>query len=414
MSYNPDQPIRMTTPPSPAGGHRLSYNDRVWALIKIAFSNALLLIPTLGFYRFWAKTKLRRYFWSSVNLDGEALEYTGTAKELLIGFLIVIAIFLPIIIVMQILQFLASSDPGRYLVLSVTVNAVSIISILFLVYFAFYSARRYRMSRTLWRSIRGGLDGSAAVYALRCFGAAFLSAVTLGIAAPYADMFPTRYIINKSRFGSQQFAAPNLSGGPLMRRWLMVLLGFYVFIGIVAALAAINGLGEHTGQRPEPSPLFGFFVLIGILGLMLLNFWYAVFRVRYIISQITYGPVRFASGITTKSVMWIGFLYLVSFIGLIIALGFLAGILIVFFGFAAMAGTASDNAGPIFAIFFVGAFTLMGSSILSPLMLVRPLLKRFIQTMVIVGKIDFAQIAQTSQGPKRGEGLADILDVGGL
>lgn len=413
MTYSPDQPIRTATPQPPTAGHRLSYDDRAWMLAKITFSNALLLIPTLGFYRFWAKTKLRRHFWSSVKLDGEALEYTGTAKELLIGFLIALAIFLPIIIVMQTLQFLASSDPGRYLALSGIVNGVSVITLLFLIYVAFFTARRYRMSRTLWRGIRGGLDGSAAVYALRCFGAAFLSAITLGIAAPYADMFSTRYIINKSRFGSQQFAAPNLSARPLMKPWLKVLLGFYVFIGVMVTIGVLSGLGARTGEPPEPSALFGFALLVGILSLMLLNFWYAVFRIRYIISQITYGPVRFASGITTKSVMWIGFLYLISFIVLMIILAFLAGLVIVVSGFASMANPDSAVI-PILAILFIGGFALVGSSILVPLMLVRPLLKRFIQTMVIAGKVDFAQIAQTTRGPKRGEGLADILDIGGL
>ena len=39
-------------------------------------------------------------------------------------------------------------------------------------------------------------------------------AITLGIAAPYADMFSTFHIINKSRFGSQQFLHPILSAGP--------------------------------------------------------------------------------------------------------------------------------------------------------------------------------------------------------
>jgi uncharacterized membrane protein YjgN (DUF898 family) len=411
MTYNPNQPIRTATPQPPTTGHHLSYDDLAWMLTKIAFSNALLLIPTLGFYRFWAKTKLRRHFWSSVKLDGEALEYTGTAKELLIGFLIALAIFLPIIIVMQVLQFLASSDPDRYLTLAAIVNSISIITLLFLIYVAFFTARRYRMSRTLWRGIRGGLDGSAAVYALRCFGAAFLSAITLGIATPYADMFSTRYIINNSRFGSQQFAAPNLTAGPLMKRWLRVLLGFYIFIGVMVTLGVIDGLGAHTGEPPEPSALFGFAVFAGILGLMLLNFWYAVFRIRYIISQITYGPVRFASGITTKSVMWIGFLYLVSFIGLIIALALLGSL---FLGGLAVTIGPSSEAIPILAILFIGGLALMGSSILIPLMLVRPLLKRFIQTLVIAGKIDFTQVAQTTRGPKRGEGLADILDIGGL
>ena len=411
MTYNPHQPIRTAPPQPPMGGHRLSYDDRPGRLAKIAFSNALLLIPTLGFYRFWAKTKLRRHFWSSVKLDGESLEYTGTAKELLIGFLIAVAIFVPIIVVIRVLEFLATSDPERYLTLSILVYIVSGIALLFLFYYAFFTARRYRMSRTLWRGIRGGLDGSAAVYALRCFGAAFFSAITLGIAAPYAVMFPTRYMINNSRFGSQRFSAPNLSAGPLMKRWLLILLGFFVFFGIIMTIAAISGIGQNSQDSSEPPAFFVIFPLVGILGLILLNFWYAVFRVRYIISQITYGPVRFASGITTKSVMWIGFLYLLSFIGMFIVLGLVGGLIVG--GFTAATGP-NLNAIAILAVLLIGGLALVGSFVLVPLMLVRPLLKRFIETMVIAGQIDFTQVAQAARGPKRGEGLADVLDVGGL
>ena len=55
-----------------------------WMLFRFAF----LTIITLGIYRFWAKTKLRRYLWSVVEYDGDRFEYHGTAKELFLGFLI--------------------------------------------------------------------------------------------------------------------------------------------------------------------------------------------------------------------------------------------------------------------------------------------------------------------------------------
>ena len=53
--------------------------------------NLLLTIVTLGIYRFWAKTRIRRYLWSQTEFLGDRFEYTGTGKELLIGFLIVFA-----------------------------------------------------------------------------------------------------------------------------------------------------------------------------------------------------------------------------------------------------------------------------------------------------------------------------------
>ena len=66
-------------------------------LIGLSIVNFLLRIVTLGIYHFWGKTEVRRRIWSAVRLNGEPLEYTGTGKELFLGFLVVLAVvFLPI------------------------------------------------------------------------------------------------------------------------------------------------------------------------------------------------------------------------------------------------------------------------------------------------------------------------------
>ena len=60
------------------------------------FAARVLLMLTLGIYRFWLTTDIRRFLWSNTELAGESFEYTGTARELLLGFLIAIAILVPI------------------------------------------------------------------------------------------------------------------------------------------------------------------------------------------------------------------------------------------------------------------------------------------------------------------------------
>jgi uncharacterized membrane protein YjgN (DUF898 family) len=54
---------------------------------RLVRRGALLELITAGFYRFWLATDIRRSLWSGTLVDGHAPEYTGTAKELLIGFL---------------------------------------------------------------------------------------------------------------------------------------------------------------------------------------------------------------------------------------------------------------------------------------------------------------------------------------
>ncbi len=64
-----------------------------WRLLA---RGAVLLMFTLGIYRFWLTTDIRRFLWSNTELAGESFEYTGTARELLLGFLIAIAILVPL------------------------------------------------------------------------------------------------------------------------------------------------------------------------------------------------------------------------------------------------------------------------------------------------------------------------------
>jgi uncharacterized membrane protein YjgN (DUF898 family) len=57
---------------------------------------SVLQIPTAGFYRFWLVTDIRRHLWGNTRIGRETLEYTGTARELLIGFMIALAVLVPV------------------------------------------------------------------------------------------------------------------------------------------------------------------------------------------------------------------------------------------------------------------------------------------------------------------------------
>jgi len=104
-----DQPVSGTAEPSDASApptqHPLNYTGEAKALGWLVFKNTLLTIITLGFYRFWGKTRIRKYIWSSQSLFGEPLEYTGTGKELFLGFLIVLAVLIPIGIIINVGNF---------------------------------------------------------------------------------------------------------------------------------------------------------------------------------------------------------------------------------------------------------------------------------------------------------------------
>ena len=109
-----DPTSEIKTPPVGPIQHPLDYTGQAKSLGWLVFKNTILTVITLGFYRFWAKTRIRKYIWSNQSLFGEPLEYTGTGKELFLGFLIVLAVLVPLGIVVNVI----SSISKRRVILS--------------------------------------------------------------------------------------------------------------------------------------------------------------------------------------------------------------------------------------------------------------------------------------------------------
>jgi len=139
---------------SAAGAARpLTYTGRKREIARLSLGIGLLNLITLSIYRFWGTTRLRRYLWSHVSFDGHALEYIGRGSELFVGFLIAIVILIPAVLVIGgVYLFAASQGPLAHVVLQL----LSYLAAFYLLYVALYRARRYRLSRTLWRGIRAG------------------------------------------------------------------------------------------------------------------------------------------------------------------------------------------------------------------------------------------------------------------
>src|SRR5262249_30077033 len=98
------EPALPLAPPSPppalgsATGRFFSTEGPYW---RIMVRGAVLLMVTLGIYRFWLATDQRRFLWGNTEIAGDALEYAGTARELLIGFLIAIAVLVPLYVILS-------------------------------------------------------------------------------------------------------------------------------------------------------------------------------------------------------------------------------------------------------------------------------------------------------------------------
>jgi uncharacterized membrane protein YjgN (DUF898 family) len=185
--------------------------------VRLARRGALLELVTAGFYRFWLATDIRRSLWSGTSIDGDTLEYTGTAKELLIGFLFALAILVPV----YFLYFLIGIEAER-------AKAFASIPLILFFYafgqFAIFRARRYRATRTVWRGVRFWMSGSGWAYSWRACAWGLLVLLTLGLALPWRESALERYKMRHLHYGDLP-ARFDGTGWALFKRgwWLWVL-----------------------------------------------------------------------------------------------------------------------------------------------------------------------------------------------
>lgn len=171
MYWEPLHPPEAPSPsPLPAA---VSFSGDRGEFRRLVTRGAWLGLITFGFYRFWLATDIRRHIWSRTHIDGDAAEYTGQGRELLVGFLFALAILVPIYLVYFLVGIAAEQN---------TQLSSAPLLVLFYLFgqFAIYRARRYRLTRTVWRGVRFWMDGSGWAYCCRG-GKRRLSATRWGI-----------------------------------------------------------------------------------------------------------------------------------------------------------------------------------------------------------------------------------------
>lgn len=171
-------------------------------IFRLFIVNVLLSMLTLGVYRFWGKTRVRQYLWSQINFDNDGFQYTGRGGELFRGFLGALGIFACLVIMSE------GLDHGLSLIAPGVERTVAIafsLALYLLAGIGAYSARRYLLSRTCWRSIRFGLSGSSGTYAKKVLYSQLANILTLGLYGPFRRNQLTSYLLNNTWFGSEQF-----------------------------------------------------------------------------------------------------------------------------------------------------------------------------------------------------------------
>jgi uncharacterized membrane protein YjgN (DUF898 family) len=396
---------------------------------RLLIRGAVLLAVTLGIYRFWFATDVRRFLWAHTEIAGDTLEYTGTPYELVIGFLIAVAVLLPL---NALLFLLALSLPIGELV-----GVLAFPVIAFLGQFAIYRARRYRLTRSVFRGIRCHQTGSALRYAVSAMLWWLLIIFTLGLAYPFAQASLERYKIRNTYYGDLGGAFAG-SGSRLFLRgfamWLLVIgpiAGALAFAAeavdwgtLIAAASGANDAGSFANQvenafpglYPAMATLITAVTVSTVMAILLFPVFQAM-MMRWWLSGLRFGSLTVRSKLRIRHIYGAYLRFLLYIVLFLIALGIVGGIALAVFGTVGAAYMSPDMTEIVGAAGAVASYVvvMLGFSTIYQGTVRLALWQRAVDTAEIEGltALDHVKAAGTASSAV-GEGLADALNVGGI
>lgn len=408
-------PLPQSQRPEPEAGH-VEFTEQSRDFLKLIIRGAWLQLLTFGFYRFWLNTDIRRHFWAHTIVDGEGAEYTGTARELLIGFLFALAVLVPVYLA----YFLAGLAAERFKAFASV--PLGLLLVLF-GQFVVYRARRYRLTRTVWRGVRFWMTGSGWNYAFRSFGWLILVVLTLGLLYPWRTAALERYKMRHTYYG-------DIQGSFDARPWDFFKRGVWLWLlALLPIIVMIPALGgAAVGNKPSAAAL-------GTVGLASLGFilwpiiwpFFQAIEWRWWASGVRLGDASLSSSIRGGELFGlyaklVGFLFLISIALSIlfgIAYGLLEALLVgVFDTDFRQVVTAIVDFSPYLAValgLFVYLMIGLAFGVVQRYFLLYQFWNRICDSLSVhnIQALEGAEVRGDLAG-SLGEGLADGLDIGGF
>lgn len=176
--------------PAASTSSQLKFHAKGAEFFGIFWINTLLTIITLGFYYPWAKVRTTRYLYGSTELNNSRFEYHATAKQIFKGFVVVYGGF--------ILFFILSTvaPPASGLLILLITLAVPVLLL---------QSLRFKAFMTSYRGIRFDFDLTVGKAYLAALIAGVIVFFTAGLAMPWVIWRFKHLIVNKLKFGNQQF-----------------------------------------------------------------------------------------------------------------------------------------------------------------------------------------------------------------
>ena len=325
--------------------------------------------------------------------------------------------------------FLAALDLGP---IGQWSGLIGFVGLGFLGQYAIYRARRYRLSRTIYRGLRFSQTGSAWLYALRALTWWVVTALTLGLAYPFQVASLERYKMRNTYYGNQsgRFAGAGwrlfFRGLPL---WLVTVGPVAAAISALADAVDWDGVGNALGQGSDnvmarvegASPGFGaaiaFSLLMLAVAIVMAALLYPVFQsmvLRWWSSGLRFGELSARSKLRIRDVYRAYMCFLWYALLFTAVLGVVS--LVLWIAVAAMSDNAPYGAELAGAAIALAGYVIaaLGYSTIYRATVLLSLWQLGVDALQLSGVEMLDKVeAGTRTGSPLSEGLADALNVGG-
>ncbi|MBQ0797791.1 MAG: DUF898 domain-containing protein [Porticoccaceae bacterium] len=339
----------------------LRFEGSGFEYFKIWIVNLLLILITLGLYYPWAKVRNHRYFYANSTLEGRNFEYHATGKQLFVGYLIAMALFITYVIIQNI------SPVGSMVVLLVFLLALPWI---------IWRSLKFNFRMTSFSNVRfsfeEGVGGAYVNYMLlpiAFFLALYVGPIVMAILLPtlgesassgmtgvfitvgiiislvlaiYLFAFMkknnTRYMVGGCRYGQGCFFTDVETKGfliILLKTIGFSLLSFFLFAllaGVVVSatvgLEGLVGIQQSISDLDAMGDIFAgsaFLVIVGsvylgfiVLTLIIIAYSYTRQRTYIYANSTLDGNINFASTLKMSSMAWV---MISNFFAVILSLG---------------------------------------------------------------------------------------------
>lgn len=415
LTQNDTRVAAASSPPMAVG-----YRGEQGPLFWLALKTALLTLITLGFYRFWAKTRIRKYFWSATAPGGDPMEYSGNGLEKLLGFLIAVAFLAIYLGLFQVilsfvgLSVFSGGDGPEARALQILFSQATWMAVIPFIFYAQYRARRYILSRTRWRGVRFGVDAAAWGYVWRAILHWIVTVISLGLLLPRQTFWLEKYKIDRTWYGNTKF----VQGG----KWTSLypaMKHYFISAGLIAVPGVLIALTEQY--------VFLIFVFVGAVWFYYAFAYYNVVSFQILADQKKLGErVGFVTTPRASKVFWtyvLGALLASTCAGLVFsAFSIVASN---FMGLSTLDLLAEgqqlfdpENLSVGFyigiGVFVMGYLAMLLSyGVFGMIFVSQPVLEHYVENTQILNPEALDDIQQRSRDEMvEAEGFADALDVG--